>query len=241
VTVQRGQDRQPVRVSEPAELIAARDQMADDADSLASEIALFTELMNRNGLPPLWRREASFETLVRFILEQQVSLASANAAFGRLEERVGEVLPGSVLASSDAEMRADGFSRQKTHYVRGAAALIVDGRFDPANLPSDPDAAKNQLLAIKGIGPWTASCFLLFVCGDRDIWPTGDRALYVSMANNLELDEVPSQENCDEIASEWAPWRSTAAKMLWHDYLGGRSHIAKPDSGFIEGTGKVLP
>jgi DNA-3-methyladenine glycosylase II len=241
VTVQRGQDRQPVRVSEPAELIAARDQMADDADSLASEIALFTELMNRNGLPPLWRREASFETLVRFILEQQVSLASANAAFGRLEERVGEVLPGSVLASSDAEMRADGFSRQKTHYVRGAAALIVDGRFDPANLPSDPDAAKNQLLAIKGIGPWTASCFLLFVCGDRDIWPTGDRALYVSMANNLELDEVPSQENCDEIASEWAPWRSTAAKMLWHDYLGGRSHVPKPGAGFIEGTGKVLP
>jgi DNA-3-methyladenine glycosylase II len=214
--------------------------MLADAEALARQTDVFSTLLTRNGPPPLWRREASFETLVRFILEQQVSLASANAAFKRLDQRIGGVVPERVLESSDAEMKSDGFSRQKTGYVRGIAELMVDGTFDPSDLPSKPEAARKQLLDIKGIGPWTASCFLLFVSGDRDTWPTGDRALYVSMAKNLEMVDVPDREVGDAIASAWSPWRSTAAKMLWHDYLGGRSYVPNPDAGFIEGTSKVL-
>jgi DNA-3-methyladenine glycosylase II len=232
-------DQQPGRGSEPADLILARNDMLADAEALADHSDVFSTLMTRNGPPPLWRREASFETLVRFVLEQQVSLASANAAFKRLDQRVGSVMPERVLESSDAEMKSDGFSRQKTEYVRGIATLIVGGTFDPSDLPSEPDTVRKQLLEIKGIGPWTASCFLLFVSGDRDTWPTGDRALYVSMAKNLEMADVPDRAVGDEIASAWAPWRSTAAKMLWHDYLGGRSHVPNPDAGFIDGTSKV--
>jgi DNA-3-methyladenine glycosylase II len=215
--------------------------MVADVESLASQFDLFSVLLNRNGPPPLWRREASFATLVRFVLEQHVSLASAQAAFGRLAERLSGVTPEHLLRSSDEELRADGFSRQKIGYVRGIAQIMIDGSFDPGALPDDPDLAVDRLLEIRGIGPWTASCFLLFVHGNRDTWPTGDRALYVSIANNVGLDDVPSREHGDMIAAVWSPWRSTAAKMLWHDYLGGRSHIPAPSSGFLEGTGKVLP
>lgn len=234
----RDQD-QPVRGSEPADLLRSLDQMASDVESLSAGHRLFAELLDRNGMPPLWRREASFATLVRFILEQQVSLASANAAFNRLDDRLGGVTPEGVLGSTDTEMKADGFSRQKKEYVRGIAELIVSGEFDPACLSDDPDMVRGRLLDIRGVGPWTASCYLLFVCGDRDTWPTGDRALYVSIANNLGLAEVPSSQEADRIAAEWAPWRSTAARMLWHDYLGGPTYVAAPGAGFVGGTGKV--
>lgn len=232
---------QPDRESDPAVFLLARDQMVADAASLAGAFDLFAFLLAKNGPPPLWRRSPSFATLVRFILEQQVSLASAQAAFKRLEARLGAVTPERLLRSSDDELKADGFSHQKMGYVRGIAEIIEDGSFDPADLPDDPEEAKERLLEIRGIGPWTASCFLLFVSGDRDTWPTGDRALYVSMANNLTLDDVPDREHADALAKAWSPWRSTAAKMLWHDYLGGRSHIPAPGAGFMEGTGKVLP
>lgn len=232
---------QPVRESDPAVLIPATEQMLADAAALAENFALFAALLGKNGPPPLWRRDPSFETLVRFILEQQVSLASAQAAFGRLDERLGAVTPERLLRSTDDELKADGFSRQKMGYVRGIAEIMVDCTFDPAELPADPCLARERLLEIRGIGPWTASCFSLFVRGDRDVWPTGDRALYLSIASNLDLGETPDREHGDAIALAWSPWRSTAAKMLWYDYLGGRSHVAAPGAGFIEGTGKVRP
>lgn len=232
---------QPVRANEPADLIVASQQMASDASALADAHVLFAELLDRNGLPPLWRRSPSFETLVRFILEQQVSLASANAAFKRLDSRLGGVTPSGVLGSTDAQMKADGFSRQKTGYVRGIADLVMAGDLVPPGPGADPEDVRQDLLGIKGIGPWTAACYVLFVCGTRDSWPTGDRALYVSMATNLDLGDVPNREVGDQIAGSWAPWRSTAAKMLWHDYLGGRSHTPSPDAGFIGASGKVLP
>lgn len=232
-------DQQSVRGYEPTDLIVAHSELLSDVDSLANKHAMFSELLDRNGRPPLWRREPSYATLVRFILEQQVSLASANAAFKRFDERIGGVTPEGALASSDAELGADGFSRQKASYVRGIAELILSGEFDPKDLTGDFEAVKQRLLGIRGIGPWTASCYLLFVCGDRDTWPTGDRALYVSIANNLHLADVPSSTEGDHIAREWEPWRSTAAKMLWHDYLGGTAHVPTTDAGFIGGSGKV--
>jgi len=233
-------NRQPVRTNGSAVLIQAHNDMAADALTLADTHEVFGLLLDRNGLPPLWRREASFETLVRFVLEQQVSLASANAVFRKLDTRVGGVTPEGVLGSTDAQMRADGFSRQKTGYVRGIAHEILSGEFEPPGPWSDPQGARERLLAIRGIGPWTAACYVLFVCGDRDTWPTGDRALYISMGRNLDLPDVPDRESGDGIAAGWAPCRSTAAKMLWYDYLGGRSHVPMLGAGFIGGSGKVL-
>ena len=206
------------------------DALDAECRSLAAAGAPFDRMYADNGTPPLWRRDASYATLVRLILEQQVSLASATAAFRRLEERVGSVTTAAVLASSDEELKGDGFSRQKARYVRALAESIERGAFDPAALdgPSAGDALESQL----GIGPWTSACYRLFVMGERDVWPTGDRALHVSLARNLELDEVPGAEASARIAAGWAPHRSAAARMLWHDYLGGRAYTQSSDAGF---------
>lgn len=223
----------------PTELLDAHAQSQSDVRSLAADHDLFAELFDRNGVPPLWRREATFGTLVRFILEQHVSLASAQAVYGRLERRIGSVTPDGVLSSTDEQMKSDGFSRQKTSYVRGIADLILSGDLDLVAIAQDPDHGNERLLEVRGIGPWTAACFRLFVSGERDVWPTGDRALYVSIARNLRLTDVPDRDAGDTIASGWAPYRATAAKMLWHDYLGGRSHEPNESAGFVKGTGKV--
>lgn len=160
--------------------------------------------------------------MVRLILEQQVSLASADAAFRRLSEALDTVDPEPFLELDDATLRAIGFSRQKTGYARGLAQGIVWGTIDLQHLGSLADKEViERLQTIKGIGPWTASNYLLFVLGRPDAWPTGDRALYVSMTKVLDLGEVPDRDVADEIAERWRPYRAVAARMLWHDYLGG--------------------
>lgn len=204
-----------------------------DADRLAERDPLFAELLARNGPPPAWRREPSFGTLVRLILEQQVSLSSAAAAYRRLETRVGPVGPEAVLASSDGDLRKDGFSRQKTSYVRGLASRVVEGTLSFEDIASRPDSAAASLAEVKGIGPWTIACFQIFALGLPDIWPTGDRALYVSLGRNLDLPSVPDKPTADAMAEAWAPYRSAAARMLWYDYLGGRDHVADPSAGFL--------
>lgn len=211
-----------------------------DTRSLAQRHTLFAELLDRNGPPPAWRRPPTFGTLTRLVLEQQVSLASANAAYNRLADELGSVTPAGFLGLDDATLRSVGFSRQKTGYVRGIADLILSGTLDLVSVAaSDPDHALGQLMAVRGIGRWTASCFVLFVNGAPDVWPSGDRALYVSMTNVLSLGSVPPKERCDDIAASWSPYRSTAARMLWHDYLGGRSWVPKDTAGFSGGTGMV--
>ena len=218
-----------------------------DLASLDREVAMlaardrrFAELADRNGAPPLWLRQPNFETVTRLILEQQVSLASANAAYRKLSTRLGTVDPAMFLALSDEELKSVGFSRQKASYVRGVADLICSGDLDLAAISElADDEAEAQLLQIRGIGRWTAACFLLFAKGSLDIWPSGDRALYVSMAAVFSLGAVPGKETADGMAESWAPHRSTAARMLWYDYLGGREYVPSDTSGFAEGTGMV--
>lgn len=229
----RAEKPQPVRTRESAVFVFEHEDIVADARQLARSVPLFERLLDRNGPPPLWRRPASFTTLVRLILEQQVSLASANAAYRRLDARLGEVTPEAFLASTDAELKADGFSRQKAGYVRGLAQQILDGTFDPAGVSSQPAEAFDELVSIRGVGPWTASCYLVFVLGAMDAWPRGDRALHVSMARNLGLPSAPDSDAAEKMADAWRPHRSTAARMLWHDYLGGRSYEPTPDAGFI--------
>ena len=194
---------------------------------------MFAGLIGRNGVPPLWRREASYATIVRLILEQQVSLASAMAAYARLVRRVGDVTPEAILSSTDAQLRADGFSRQKAGYVRDIARAVVDGSFDPVAVAGDRVGAMSALLALRGVGPWTASCYALFVIGEPDVWPTGDRALHVAVGRAFELASVPTTEEAEAMAMVWSPYRSAAARMLWHDYLGGAAYTVPEDAGFL--------
>ncbi len=189
----------------------------------------------------MWRRPATFATLALLVLEQQVSLASARSAFLKLERAIDEVEPEPFLELSDETLRQIGFSRQKASYTRGIAELMATGALDLVAVSRlEADAAIAELVTIRGIGRWTASCFALFVNGAEDIWPSGDRALAVSMAAVLRLDDVPSTEEADAIAAAWAPYRSIAAAMLWHEYLGGAEYRRSEHDGFLDGTGMVL-
>jgi DNA-3-methyladenine glycosylase II len=209
------------------------------AERLGQIDGMFERLLDTNGEPPTWRRSASFGTLVRLVLEQQVSLASAQAAYLRLAERIGDPDPAVFLELGDEELRAIGFSRQKTRYVRGMAERLIDGSLDLSRIGASGEAGRAELLSVTGIGPWTTACYFLFVVGDADVWPSGDRALHVSMAKNLTLDSVPDTDDAAAIAAAWAPYRSTAARMLWHDYLGGTAYVRDPNAGFADEGGKV--
>ncbi len=197
---------------------AAVDRLIADDPALAAVIERF-------GRPAVFRRPATFATLVLLILEQQVSLASAAAAFRRLE-KAGPVTPKGVLSLDDDQLRAVGFSRQKTGYVRSLATSIVSGHLDLAQLEdlSDNDA-RTALVALPGIGPWTADVFLLSCLGRPDIWPVGDRALQVGTGEVLGLAETPSPGLLDTIGERWRPLRSTAAQVIWHDYLARRNRV----------------
>jgi DNA-3-methyladenine glycosylase II len=179
--------------------------------------------VQRYGPPPLWSREPSYATLVHLILEQQVSLASAQAAFDRLGVALGgSVKPAGLLRLSDAELRAIGFSRQKTGYARTLASAMLDG-FDLEALNAMPDdEVRRTLIAMPGIGPWTADIYLTMCLLRPDVWPHGDLALATSARDLLELDERPTFAELGVIAERWHPYRAVAARIFWHDYLQRR-------------------
>jgi DNA-3-methyladenine glycosylase II len=172
------------------------------------------------GPPPLWAREPGFHTLIHIILEQQVSLASAKAAYDRLLVATGRLVPERFLTLRDEELKTIGFSRQKTTYGRALAEAILDGRLDLALIETLDDAeAKTQLTAIKGIGSWTADIYLLMVLRRPDTWPSGDLALAVAVQRVKRLRKRPTPERLQKVGEAWRPWRAVAARILWHYYL----------------------
>ena len=180
-------------------------------------------LADRNGVPPLWSREPGFATLLRLVLEQQVSLASADAAYRRLEDVMGVVEPKPFLDFDGEQLKDIGFSRQKAGYARGIASGVMDGSIDLDLLADLPDAeAASRLVRIRGVGPWTAACYLLFALRRPDVWPPGDRALEVSIGRVYQLPGAEPSGEAAERALAWRPLRAVAARLLWHEYLGGR-------------------
>jgi DNA-3-methyladenine glycosylase II len=174
------------------------------------------------GPPPLWAREPGFPTLIHIILEQQVSLASARAAYGRLLAAAAPLTPLRFLELDDPTLKEIGFSRQKSGYGRGLARAIVEGRLDLAALGGmDDGAARAALTQIKGIGPWTADIYLLMALRRPDIWPTGDLALAAAVQRVKGLRARPTEDELEEIGARWRPWRAVAARLLWHYYLSG--------------------
>jgi DNA-3-methyladenine glycosylase II len=175
------------------------------------------------GPPPLWAREPGFPTLVHIILEQQVSLASARAAFDRLRA-AGRLTPRRFLEFNDAELKTIGFSRQKAAYVRELSLAVIERRLDLDGLSEMSDLeARESLLAMKGIGPWTADIYLLMALRRPDIWPSGDLALAVAAQEVKKLPGRPTPEELDQLGATWRPWRAVAARLLWHHYLTRRA------------------
>jgi DNA-3-methyladenine glycosylase II len=172
------------------------------------------------GKPPLRFREPGFKALVQIILEQQVSLASAKAAFDRLIETLTLLDPSSFLSLDDLELRRIGFSRQKARYCRQLALAIGSGEIDLVSLETmDDDSARNELTKLIGIGSWTAEIYLIVSLHRADIWPAGDIALASSLQKLKNLDHRPNFLEMSEIGDSWRPWRTVAAKILWHYYV----------------------
>ncbi len=176
------------------------------------------------GPPPMWAREPGFPTLIHIILEQQVSLASARAAYERLLVATSPLTPSRFLELDDVALKTIGFSRQKTAYGRGLAEAILDGQLDLAGLESLDDAAvRSELIKIKGIGPWTADIYLLMALRRPDVWPVGDLALASAAWRVKGLASRPTPEELDALGAGWRPWRAVAARLLWHYYLSALS------------------
>jgi DNA-3-methyladenine glycosylase II len=200
-------------------------RLAEAAISVASIDQGLAKILANHGTPPLWAREPGFVTLLRIILEQQVSLISADAMYQRLITNIKPVTPATVLSAGAPFLRSFGVTRQKASYFINVAMAIQRGELDLEELENlDDDAAIEKLTSVKGIGPWTAKIYLLMVLCRPDVWPVGDIALATAYKDMKGLQQRPTQKELTEIARRWRPYRATAARMLWHYYLS-----EKPD------------
>ena len=181
-------------------------------------------LFAMDGVPPLWARKPSFSTLIHIILEQQVSLASAMAMYRRLLDNLVPFTPENFVKSGSSCLRALGVTRQKAVYCIHVANAILEKRLDLDALSKmDDPGVLDTLTQIKGIGPWTASIYLLMALLRPDIWPPGDIALMNTLRKVKSLGGHPSLSELSEIIEAWRPFRSVAARMLWHHYLSEKS------------------
>jgi DNA-3-methyladenine glycosylase II len=183
-------------------------------------------LLETNGTPPLWARSPCFSTLIHIILEQQVSLASAMAVYLRLADNLVPFTPERFLEVGSTYLRSLGVTRQKSAYCINVAEAILGDQLDLKALSRMDDlAAVEMLTRIKGIGPWTADIYLLMALRRPDVWPTGDIALCNTVQKVKGFRKHPSPSALSKIAEAWRPFRSVAARMLWHHYLSGKTPV----------------
>lgn len=200
-----------MRLKEGTEYLAARDN--DLARLLVSD-----------GVPPLWARKPCFSTMIHIILEQQVSLASAKALYRRLVDNLVPFTPDRFLEVGSSYLKSLGVTRQKAAYCINVAEAIIGNRLDLRTVSRMDDlAAVDTLTRIKGIGPWTANIYLLMALRRPDVWPSGDIALINTVRKLKKLTENPSPSTVFRVAETWRPFRSVAARMLWHHYLSEKT------------------
>lgn len=187
---------------------------------LARKDAHLRDILDTYGYPPMWSRPNSFQTLVLTILEQQVSLAAAYAAFKKLREKVGRVTPSRILSLTEEELRACYFSRQKIVYVRGLAERIESGALSLRKLANQDEVSiRTTLKELKGIGDWTVDIYLIHVLQRPDIFPLGDIALVNSIKHVKSLPPHTTKEDLEKISESWRPYRTIATMMFWHHYI----------------------
>lgn len=180
-------------------------------------------IIKQYGFPPMWTRPNTFQTLILTILEQQVSLASAYAAFKKLKEKIGYVTPAKILILTDEEMRACYFTRQKMGYARGLANAILSKEIVLKRFANQADEVVREILIeLKGIGNWTIDVYLMHGLQRTDLFPLGDIALVNSLKEVKQLPKDISKEEMLAIAERWRPYRTIAAMILWHSYIQKR-------------------
>lgn len=187
-------------------------------DGLAANDKHLQQVLSVYGYPPFWTRPNTFETLVLTILEQQVSLASAYAAYKKLKDLLINITPQKVLQLTDEELRSCYFTRQKIVYVRGLATAIVEKRIDLKSFETKHDSiVREELIALKGIGNWTVDIYLIHALQRTDIFPIGDLALVNAV--KMITEQTLSKEEILELSQQWKPYRSIATMILWHYYI----------------------
>ncbi|HEV7287688.1 DNA-3-methyladenine glycosylase 2 family protein [Sphingomonas sp.] len=202
------------------------EQLRESLDAIASDEPLMAAAVARVGYPEPRIREPGYETLLRTIVGQQVSVAAAASIWTKLAAGVGDLTqPDIVAAASDEALRAAGLSRQKASYARSLAEEVSSGRLDLTALPADDEEAIAQLVRVKGIGRWSAEIYLLFAEGRRDIWPAGDLAVQIEIGRIMGHAERPSEKLTRTIAEAWRPHRGAAAILAWHHYKADMAAI----------------
>lgn len=195
------------------------EQLTTALDALAAREPAFAAAIARAGYPPPRIRERGFATLLRTIIGQQVSTRSAESVWNKLEGLVGSLAdPGNITRASAETLREAGLSRQKAGYARSLADEVTSGRLNLGQLPLDDEEAITALVAIKGIGRWSAEIYLLFAEGRGDIWPAGDLAVQIEVGRILGHTERPSEKLVRAVAEAWRPYRGAAAIFAWHRY-----------------------
>ena len=210
--------------SETSLVLLTQQTLSEGLRYLISQDGDLKRVVEQYGRPPMWARRPGFSTLVRIILEQQVSLASADAAFKRLAQAIAPITPSRFLRLDDETLLRIGFSRQKKRYVRLLAEDILAGRFDlPALRGMDDDHVREALLKVKGVGNWSADIYLLMALRRLDVWPKADLALMTAAQKVKRLPQRPSQDDMEALGNAWRPWRAVAARILWHYYLSSKA------------------
>ena len=196
---------------------------------LASDPYGLGQIVSENAATSLRSREPGFTGLVAIVVAQQVSVASARAIFARLEARLRPLTPEAVLAAGETVLRECGLSGPKLRAVTAVAQAVSDG-LDLAALADRPAAdAHRELVAVKGIGPWTADIFLMLSVGHPDAFPSGDLALQEAARLALKLEARPDARELERLADPWRPRRGVAARILWDYYLAMKSRAGVID------------
>lgn len=202
------------------------DQIRAGMDALAAIEPAFAAGLTRVGYPGPRLHERGFATLLRTILGQQVSVASADAVWRKLDATVGDASdPHAIAVAMDEQLRAAGLSRQKAGYARSLADEVTSGRLPLGALPADDEEAVAALTRVKGIGRWSAEIYLLFAEGRSDIWPAGDLAVQIEVGRLLGHETRPTEKQVRELAEPWRPHRGAAAIFAWHHYNSDMSVI----------------
>ena len=193
-----------------------------DFNHLANLDPNFQRILDLYGTPNVPVRPEGFETLVKIILEQQVSLDSAKAAFDKLKVAAPNFTPGQILQLDDVQLRGAGLSRQKSAYVRDLASRIESGQLDLNFENTSETEIRQQIISVKGIGHWTADVYMMFALQLPDLIPLTDIGIAVTLR---ELWKVDSVGEMSILTRKWAPHRTAASFYLWHYYLKKRGRV----------------
>jgi DNA-3-methyladenine glycosylase II len=196
-----------------------RKRLEAGLEELAALDPRMGDLWVRAGTPAPRARPPGFTTLLRVIVGQQLSTHAAAAIWKRMDVAGITRDPAAFIVEDDEGLRARGLSRQKIAYGRGLSEAVVSGGLKlDALCKQDDETAIEALVELKGIGRWSAECYLLFALGRTDIMPANDLALVASAGTHLGDGTRWTPGQLRDEAERWRPWRSAAARLLWHAY-----------------------